>query len=118
MEEAKTLDRKMLVEKKFSSIDQKLIFERILQEITDKSVLFKELAGETWKTRRKNREDAQEHPYASKMTEGKKNLDLIGTDDEYIQGLKDSNKTFKNLRWLGGKGVRIMQIFLLDLHTD
>ena len=53
-------------------------------------------------------EDAQEHSCASKMTEGKKNLDLMGTDDEYIQGLKDSNKTFKNLRWLGGKGVRIM----------
>ena len=93
MEEVKTLDRKMLVEKKFRSIDKKLIFERILQQITDKSVLLKELAGETWKTRRKNREDAQEHPYASKMTEGKKNLDLIGTDDEYIQGLKDSKKT-------------------------
>ena len=47
MEEVKTLDRKMLVEKKFRSIDKKLIFERILQQITDKSVLLKELAGET-----------------------------------------------------------------------
>ena len=108
MEEVKTLDRKMLVEKKFRSIDKKLIFERILQQITDNSVMLKELAGETWKTRRKNMEDAQEHSRASKMTEGKKNLDLMGTDDEYIQGLKDSKKTFKNLRWLGGKGVRIM----------
>ena len=109
MEEAKTLDRKMLVEKKFRSIDKKLIFETILQQITDKSVLLKELvAGETWKTRRKNREDAQEHSYASKMTEGKKNLDLIGTHEENILGSKDARGTFKNLHWLGGKGVRIM----------
>ena len=108
MEEAKTLDRKMLVEKKFRSIDKKLIFERILQQITDKGVLLKKLAGETWKTRRKNREDAQEHSYASKMTEGKKNLDLIGTHEENILGSKDARGTFKNLHWLGGKGVRIM----------
>ena len=98
----------MLVEKKFRSIDKKLIFERILQQITDKGVLLKKLAGETWKTRRKNREDAQEHSYASKMTEGKKNLDLMGTDDENILGSKDARGTFINLPWLGGKGVRIM----------
>ena len=108
MEEAKTLDRKMLVEKRFRSIDKKLIFERILQQITDKGVLLKKLAGETWKTRRKNREDAQEHSYASKMTEGKKNIDLMGTDDENIKGSKDARGTFINLPWLGGKGVRIM----------
>ena len=71
-------------------------------------VLLKKLAGETWKTRRKNREDAQEHSYASKMTEGKKNLDLMGTDDENIKGSKDARGTFINLPWLGGKGVRIM----------
>ena len=108
IEEAKTLERKMLVEKKFRSIDKKLIFERILQQITDKSVLLKELAGETWKTGRKNREDAQDHSYASKMTEGKNNLDPMGTHAGNILGLKDARGTFKNLPWLGGKGVRIM----------
>ena len=88
-----------------------MIFERILQEITDKSVLLKELAGETWKTRRKNREDAQEHSYASKRTEGKNNLDLMGTDDEYIQGLKDSKKTFKIFVGLVERGSKLCRFF-------